>query len=647
MAAARGGGGERGGWSSDQLRWDAKMRAREAEALTCRFGAGCRQGLNCPYRHSQEEIQIFADERDLRRRKLMVRCGFCVRGECKFEGCCARSLRVAAATGDQVDSDYESGSADSEGGDIGLAEEGVSDEDDGWRTQGSKGGSVGGDRRAHWGGGEGDDSFSDGGRFAALGVEDVSLREKIALGEGLLDDKPAFCMLTRAGDATYKELRAAVWAGTSGDGAALVAALAAAEGQAARETEAREVRMRDKGMGDRARAGWDRVRTAVSELSWHRFRRVFKKKRRVAVQGPALTVELVGSVLWMAWEWARDGWRREREETAEQTAAELAVRLQQRVQRRQQEDYSGWGYCSGEYSEGYYSGDSSDLEGEAEVVAAALREWDRQHGWLHSPEERAAETKEAERELARVVAALRVWQAAAAAAAAVAAADGAAAVAPAVAPAATAAGEAKAGRAVVAVDEAAAAAEAAASEKAAAAEKAAEELAAETAAIEEAETAEKAAEKLAAAEEAAAANRAAEVKEAAAADRAADKAAEAGARWAAAKEAAAEKAVADKEAATDREAAKEVAVRQATAAGRAAAEVDWRNRKGLGDDYDEETMKWRERYSSILHKQSQVDWETMTGVRLTAEEEAVKKGFMRGHMEVTAAKEEEAAAEWQ
>jgi hypothetical protein len=390
---------------------------------------------------------------------------------------------------------------------------------------------------------------------------------------------------------------------------------------------------------------------------------VFKKKRRVAVQGPALTVELVGSVLWMAWEWARDGWRREREETAEQTAAELAVKMQGLVQRRQQEDYSGWGYCSGEYSEGYYSGDSSDLEGEAEVVAAALREWDRQHGWLHSPEERAAETKEAERELARVVAALRVWQAAAAAAAAVAAADGAAAVAPAVAPAATAAGEAIAGRAVVAVDVAAAAAEAAASEKAAAAEKAAEELAAGTAAIEEAATAEKAAAttegkaatgKTAAAAAAAATRATTEEAEgtvageaaaAAVADKAVDRAAEVGARWAAAKETAAEKAVADKEAATDREAAKEVAVRQATAAGRAAAEVDWRNRKGLGDDYDEETAKWRERVSGIMDKQNHFDWKTMTGGgRLTAEEEAVKKGFMRGHMEVTAAKEEEAGA---
>ena len=84
------------------------MRGHEAEALTCRFGGGCRQGLNCPYRHSQEEIQIFVDERDLRRRKLLVRCGFCARGECKFEGCCARSLRVAAAVPDAADSDYES-----------------------------------------------------------------------------------------------------------------------------------------------------------------------------------------------------------------------------------------------------------------------------------------------------------------------------------------------------------------------------------------------------------------------------------------------------------------------------------------------------------------------------------------------------------
>ena len=52
------------------------------------------------------------------------------------------------------------------------------------------------------------------------------------------------------------------------------------------------------------------------------------------------------------------------------------------------------------------------------VTRAALREFDGQHhdGWLHSPEERAADRREAEQELARVVAALRVWHAATAAA---------------------------------------------------------------------------------------------------------------------------------------------------------------------------------------------------------------------------------------
>ena len=57
-----GSGSEKGEWSNDQLRWDAKEQEYKAEALTCRFGGGCRQGLNCPYRHSQEEIQIFAGD---------------------------------------------------------------------------------------------------------------------------------------------------------------------------------------------------------------------------------------------------------------------------------------------------------------------------------------------------------------------------------------------------------------------------------------------------------------------------------------------------------------------------------------------------------------------------------------------------------
>ena len=63
---------------------------------------------------------------------------------------------------------------------------------------------------------------------------------------------------------------------------------------------------------------------------------------------------------------------------------------------------------------GYSSDSTVDIAAEVTVAAAAMREWDRQHGWLHSPKERATDTREAEQELAKVVAALRTWHAAAA-----------------------------------------------------------------------------------------------------------------------------------------------------------------------------------------------------------------------------------------
>ena len=99
-----------GGGAIDQRRQDAEARDRRTRALTCRFGGDCWKGLECAFDHdhSQVEKQIFVDERELRVRKLMVRCGFCVRGECKFQGRCARSLRVAAVVSDAADSDYES-----------------------------------------------------------------------------------------------------------------------------------------------------------------------------------------------------------------------------------------------------------------------------------------------------------------------------------------------------------------------------------------------------------------------------------------------------------------------------------------------------------------------------------------------------------
>ena len=96
------------GGAIDQRRQDAEARDRRTRALTCRFGGDCWKGLECAFEHSQVEKQIFVDERELRVRKLMVRCGFCARGECKFQGCCARSLRVAAVVSNAADSDYES-----------------------------------------------------------------------------------------------------------------------------------------------------------------------------------------------------------------------------------------------------------------------------------------------------------------------------------------------------------------------------------------------------------------------------------------------------------------------------------------------------------------------------------------------------------
>ena len=42
------------------------------------------------------------------------------------------------------------------------------------------------------------------------------------------------------------------------------------------------------------------------ELPWRRFRTVFRKKRGAVVEGPVLAVELIGTVLWVAWERWRD-----------------------------------------------------------------------------------------------------------------------------------------------------------------------------------------------------------------------------------------------------------------------------------------------------------------------------------------------------
>ena len=130
--------------------------------------------------------------------------------------------------------------------------------------------------------------------------------EKTVRGAGLMaPDEADFCFdALRRNRQTEQE--AVTEAAAVQEEAALTAALAAAEREAVYEaTHGPGSVARSR---DRARAGWDRVRIAVTELSWRRFRRVFRKKRSAIVEGPVLTVELVGTVLWMAWErWRVNG----------------------------------------------------------------------------------------------------------------------------------------------------------------------------------------------------------------------------------------------------------------------------------------------------------------------------------------------------
>ena len=107
--------------------WGREWTEEWERANTCMFSCSCRDALNCAYLHSPEELQLFKDEKELRVRKLAMRCGFCVRGECRFGPCCARSRRFAAELVAE-DSGYESTSA--------SAEEDSSNEGEGETTRG-------------------------------------------------------------------------------------------------------------------------------------------------------------------------------------------------------------------------------------------------------------------------------------------------------------------------------------------------------------------------------------------------------------------------------------------------------------------------------------------------------------------------------
>ena len=93
--------------------WSREWTEEWERANTCMFGCSCRDALNCAYLHSPDELQLFRDEQELRVRKLAMRCGFCVRGECRFGPCCPRSRRFAAELVAE-DSGYESTGASAE-----------------------------------------------------------------------------------------------------------------------------------------------------------------------------------------------------------------------------------------------------------------------------------------------------------------------------------------------------------------------------------------------------------------------------------------------------------------------------------------------------------------------------------------------------
>ena len=145
------------------------------------------------------------------------------RGECRFEGCCARTRTATAKA--SADSDYESNSgADNARGDSALSSSGDRGEHDGWKTPSSGGGSSSAD---YWGGGG---CCSDEDRFAALG--EGGREEDSVRGAGLLVDEPGFRFSECNGRVTHRqqatEQKAAAKAATAQEEGALAAALAAA-----------------------------------------------------------------------------------------------------------------------------------------------------------------------------------------------------------------------------------------------------------------------------------------------------------------------------------------------------------------------------------------------------------------------------------
>ena len=93
---------------------DAEGMDRTVIASMCLYGAGCREGHNCPRGHTDAHRQLFTEKKQLREKEWMAPCGFCAAGCCWYGQNCLRSIRsrfsetVYRNPRDDLDSDYAS-----------------------------------------------------------------------------------------------------------------------------------------------------------------------------------------------------------------------------------------------------------------------------------------------------------------------------------------------------------------------------------------------------------------------------------------------------------------------------------------------------------------------------------------------------------
>ena len=114
-----------------------------------------------------------------------------------------------------------------------LAGNNGSGEDDGWRTQGSNGAAS--SARDHW---SGDDSCNDGGRLAALWIEDERREEKIVRGAGLMVQDEADYRFV-GGKTLRERATAEIQKAAAQEEAVLAAELAAVEAPCESEAKSR------------------------------------------------------------------------------------------------------------------------------------------------------------------------------------------------------------------------------------------------------------------------------------------------------------------------------------------------------------------------------------------------------------------------